>query len=54
MYNKSMPKNSKYPFIIEADPLIEDTAYQKHFGKKAGRSWSRIGPFYLKRRKTHG
>lgn len=30
MYNKSIPKNSKYPFIIEADPLIEDTAYPTH------------------------
>ena len=30
MYNKRIPKNSKYPFIIKADPLLEDTAYPTH------------------------
>ena len=30
MYDVVIPTNSQFPFIIEADPLLEDTAFPTH------------------------
>jgi hypothetical protein len=30
MYNNQMQTNSEFPFTIEADPLLEDTAFPTH------------------------